>query len=137
VALADIRIAAPDARFGLPEIAYGMGGIAGTMRLTRHLPEVIAWEMALTGEPIGAEEALRVHLVNRIVPAEVLMDEALRVAGLIARHPPLGVRVEMEALRRSADMTPGDAYAFAMSLYRLQRAAIGESDVQERFLYKR
>jgi len=93
--------------------------------------------MALTGEQIGAEEALRVHLVNRIVPAEVLMDEALRVAGLIARHPPLGVRVEMEALRRSADMTPGDAYAFAMSLYRLQRAAIGESDVQERFLYKR
>ena len=137
VALADIRIAAPDARFGLPEIAYGMGGIAGTMRLTRHLPEVIAWEMALTGEPIGAEEALRVHLVNRIVPAEVLMDEARRVAGLIARHPPLAVRVEMEALRRSADLAPGDAYALAMSLYRLQRAAIGEPDTQATFLYKR
>jgi enoyl-CoA hydratase/carnithine racemase len=137
VALADIRIAAPDARFGLPEIAYGMGGIAGTMRLTRRLPEVIAWEMALTGEPIDAGEALRVHLVNRIVPAEALLDEARRVAGLIARHPPLAVRVEMEALRRSADLAPGDAYALAMSLYRLQRAAIGEPDVQDRFLYKR
>jgi enoyl-CoA hydratase/carnithine racemase len=137
VALADIRLAAPDARFGLPEIAYGMGGIAGAMRLTRHLPEVIAWEMALTGEPIDAAEALRVHLVNRVVPAEALMDEARRVAGLIARHPPLAVRVEMAALRRSADLAPGDAYAFAMSLYRLQRLAIGKPDAQDRFLYRR
>ena len=43
----------------------------------------------------------------------------------------------MKALRRSADLAPGDAYALAVSLYRLQRAAIGEPDVQERFLYKR
>ena len=135
--LADIRLAAPDARFGLPEVAYGMGGIAGAMRLTRHLPEVIAWEMALTGEPIDAAEALRVHLVNRVVPAETLLDEARRIAGLIARHPPLAIRVEMEALRRSEELAPGDAYALAMSLYRLQRATIGESDVQDRFLYKR
>lgn len=135
--LADIRIATPDARFGLPEIAYGMGGIAGTMRLSRRLPAVVAWEMALTGEPIDAAEALRVHLVNRVVPAEDLMSEAHRVAGLIARHPALAVRVEMEALRRSEELSPDEAYAFAMHLYKLQRLAIGESDVQETFLYKR
>ncbi len=135
--LTDIRVAAPDARFGLPEIAYGMGGLGGAMRLSHHLPPVIAWEMALTGEPIDADEALRVHLVNRVVLAVDLMAEANRLAGLIARHPPLGVRTEIEALRRSEDLDADDAYALGSHLYRLQRLALGESDVQDRFLYKR
>lgn len=135
--LTDIRIAADDARFGLPEIAYGMGGMGGTMQLSRYLPATAAWEMALTGEPMDAQEALRVHLVNRIVPPEALMDEARRVAELITRHPPLAVRVEMEALRRSRELSADDAYAMGMHLYRLQRLALGESDVQEVFLYKK
>jgi len=135
--LTDIRIASPDARFGLPEIAYGMGGIAGTMQLSRHLPPTAAWEMALTGEPIDAEEALRIHLVNRLVAAEDLLAEANRIAGLIARHPPLAVRTEMEALRRGERLAADDAYALGSHLYRLQRLAIGESDVQDTFLYKR
>jgi enoyl-CoA hydratase/carnithine racemase len=135
--LSDIRIATPDARFGLPEIAYGMGGIAGTMRLTRHLPPTSAWEMALTGEPIDAQEALRIHLVNRLVEPEELLPEARRIALSIARHPLLAVRTEMEALRRGDEMDADDAYAFGMTLYRQQRLAIAEPDVQETFLYKR
>jgi enoyl-CoA hydratase/carnithine racemase len=135
--LTDIRIAADDARFGLPEIAYGMGGMGGTMQLTRHLPATTAWEMALTGEPIDAQEALRVHLVNHVVAPDALMDEAHRVAGLITRHPPLAVRIEMEALRRSEGLGADDAYALGMHLYRLQRLALGESDVQEVFLYRK
>ncbi len=135
--LTDIRVAASDARFGLPEIAYGMGGIAGTMRLTQLLPATAAWELALTGEPIDSTEALRIHLVNRVVEADALMDEAHRLAGLIARHPPLAIRTEMEALRRSAGMTADDAYALGMSLYRQQRYAIGEPDAQDTFLYER
>ena len=135
--LTDIRIASPDARFGLPEVAYGMGGIAGTLQLSRHLPATTAWEMALTGEPIDADEALRVHLVNRIVAPDALEDEAHRIAGLITRHPALAVRVEMEALRRSEGLAADDAYALGMHLYRLQRLALGESDAQEVFLYKK
>jgi enoyl-CoA hydratase/carnithine racemase len=135
--LTDIRIATPDAKFGLPEIAYGMGGLAGTMQLTRRLPATTAWEMALTGEPIDAFEALRIHLVNRVVPAEELAAEVERVAGLIARHPALAIRVEMEALRRSEGLAADDAYALGMHLYRMQRLALGESDVQDSFLYKR
>jgi enoyl-CoA hydratase/carnithine racemase len=135
--LTDIRLAAPDARFGLPEIAYGMGGIAGTMRLTSELPPAVAWELALTGEPIDAAEALRVHLVNRVVAPDALMEEARRLAGLIARHPPLAVRTEVEALRRSESLSADDAYALGMSLYRQQRFAIGEPDTQDTFLYKR
>jgi enoyl-CoA hydratase/carnithine racemase len=135
--LTDIRIATPDAKFGLPEIAYGMGGLGGTMQLTRRLPATTAWEMVLTGEPIDAAEALRIHLLNRVVPPEELMPEAERIAGLIARHPALAIRVEMEALRRSENMSSGDAYALGGHLYRMQRLAIGESDVQETFLYRR
>ncbi len=135
--LSDIRVCAPDARFGLPEIAYGMGGIGGTMRLARYLPATAAFELALTGEPIGAHDALRLGLVNRIVEAGSLMEEAHRLAGLIARHPPLAVRTEMEAMRRAEDLDADDAYTLGMSLYRQQRLAIGESDVQETFLYKR
>jgi enoyl-CoA hydratase/carnithine racemase len=135
--LTDIRIATPDARFGLPEIAYGMGGLGGTMRLSRRLPATTAWEMALTGEPIDAAEALRIHLLNRVVPGEDLMPEAERIAGLIARHPALAIRVEMEALRRSEDLDADDAYALGMHLYRMQRLAIGEPDTQDTFLYKR
>jgi enoyl-CoA hydratase/carnithine racemase len=135
--LTDIRIATPDARFGLPEIAYGMGGLAGAMQLSRRLPATTAWEMALTGEPIDAQEALRVHLLNRIVAPDDLLPEAHRIAGLIARHPALAIRIEMESLRRSEELAAGDAYAFGMHLYRLQRLALGESDVQETFLYQR
>jgi enoyl-CoA hydratase/carnithine racemase len=134
--LTDIRIATPDARFGLPEIAYGMGGLAGAMQLTRRLPVTTAWEMALTGEPIDAAEALRVHLVSRIVEPDLLMTEAHRIADLIARHPALAIRTEMESLRRSEGLSADDAYALGMHLYRLQRLALGESDVQETFLYK-
>jgi len=137
VLLTDIRIATPDAKFGLPEIAYGMGGLGGTMQLTRRLPATTAWEMALTGEPIDAAEALRIHLVNRVVAPEDLMPEAERIAVLIARHPLLAIRVEMEALRRSENLSPDDAYALGTHLYRLQRLALGESDVQDTFLYKR
>jgi enoyl-CoA hydratase/carnithine racemase len=114
-----------------------MGGLGGTMQLTRRLPATTAWEMVLTGEPIDAAEALRIHLLNRVVPADELLAEAQRIAGLIARHPALAIRVEMEALRRSEDMAADDAYALGTYLYRMQRLAIGESDVQETFLYKR
>ncbi len=136
LALTDIRLCTPDARFGLPEIAYGMGGMGGTFRLNRQLPEVVAYEMALTGEPIDAEEALRVHLVNRVVAPDDLLAEAHRVATNIARHPALAVRVELEALRRAEAMAPDDAYAFGMAAYRLQRLAIGAPDVQDTFLYQ-
>jgi enoyl-CoA hydratase/carnithine racemase len=135
--LTDIRICTPDARFGLPEIAYGMGGMGGTMQLARHLPASAAYELALTGEPVGADDALRLGLVSRIVEPDALVDEARRVAGLIARHPSLAVRTEMEAMRRAEDLGADDAYALGMTLYRQQRLAIGESDVQETFLYKR
>ncbi len=74
----DLRIAAASASFGQPEIKLGIiPGFGGTQRLPRLVGEAKALEMNLTGEPISAEEALRLGLVNRVVPDDELLDAAL------------------------------------------------------------
>ncbi len=138
LSLTDIRIATPSARFGFPEIAYGMGGAGGSSRLGLQLPHTTAMWMLLTGEPLDAEEARACHLVNRVVPQAALMDEAHRVARLIARHPPAAVRVEMEAYERGRELPKADALAFTKHLYRLQRMGLKEDGaLPGTFLYGR
>lgn len=97
----DIRIAAKRATFGLPEVRWGiMPGAGGTQRLPRAVPLGWALEMLYTGDPIDAETALRIGLVNRVVSAEKLMDEARDLAGRIAKRGPLAVQaVRAAALR--------------------------------------
>lgn len=119
----DIRIATPNARLGLPEIAYGMGGASGTTQLARHIPHAVAMWMLLTGEPLTAQQALEHSLVNEVVEPEQLMARAMEVAEKIASHPPLAVRVEMEVFKRSLDLPQAESRAFSSHLYRLQRAA--------------
>jgi enoyl-CoA hydratase/carnithine racemase len=137
--LTDIRIAASTARFGFPEIAYGMGGAGGSTRLLRMMPHSAAMWMLLTGEPISAEEAERAFLVNRVVPPGRLMDEARAVAARICRHPPAAVRVEMEAAYRAQDLGRAEALAFTKHLYRLQRLGLagGGDALEGGFLYRR
>lgn len=139
MALTEIRIAASTARFGLPEVAYGMGGAGGTSRLLRQIPPTAAWWMLLTGDPVDAEEARRCFLVNRVVAPERLMEEARGVAARIARHPPEAIRVEMEVSGRAQDMTREQAIAFTKHLYRLQRfgLASGREELEGSFLYRR
>lgn len=137
--LTDLRIAASTARFGFPEIAYGMGGAGGSTRLLRMMPHTAAMWMLLTGDPVTAEEAERAFLVNRVVPPERLMDEARAVAAKICRHPPAAVRVEMEASYRAQDLGRAEAIAFTKHLYRLQRLglAAGGDALDGGFLYRR
>lgn len=123
--LCDLRIAADRAVFGFPEIAYGMGGAGGLTRLARVIPQVDAMWLLLTGEKIDAAEALRIHMVNRVVPAAALRASAMAAARAVAAHPPVAVRVEMEAARRCADLNRDDALHYAENLYRLQR--LGDS----------
>ena len=117
----DVRIAGESARLGFPEIAYGMGGAGGTTRLGRQIPHTAAMWMLLTGDLVDAQEALRTNLVNRVVPDDQLMAVAIETAEKIARHPPLAVRIEMEAYYRGIDMARQDAVINAGHLYRLQR----------------
>ena len=120
--LTDLRIAVPKARFGMPEIAYGMPGAGGVTRLGRQIPQTAALWMALTGEAIDAEEARRCFLVNEIVEPERLMARAREIAGRIAALPPRAVRVEMETFYRALDLDREAAMAFAGHMYQLVRA---------------
>lgn len=119
----DIRIATPNALLGLPEIKYGMGGAGGSTQLWRHLPPAVAMSMALTGESMSAEDALHYGLINEIVEPSQLIARAMQIATTIASHPPVAVRVEMEAFYRSMDLSRRDNSAFMSHLYRLQRTA--------------
>lgn len=98
--LCDIRIAADDARMGLPEVAHGViPDSGGTARLHQMAGHGVAADLALTGRLIGAEEALRHGIVSRVVPAESLDDEARALAAEIARRPPLAVRMATQTVR--------------------------------------
>ncbi|HET9136539.1 MAG TPA: enoyl-CoA hydratase-related protein [Candidatus Kapabacteria bacterium] len=102
----DIVIASETARIGQPEINIGvMPGAGGTQRLTRAVGKVRAMEMVLTGKFITGEEAAAAGLVNRVVPVEFYLEEAVRLAKEIASKPPIAVRLAKEAVLKSFDTT--------------------------------
>ena len=102
----DLIIAADHAAFSLPEMQRGFLADAGAMqRLPRRLPYHIAVEMFLTGRSMGAEEAARWGLVNKVVPAAALMDEAHALAARIAEGAPLAIQACLEVLQ-AIEMTP-------------------------------
>lgn len=120
--LTDIRIGTPRSFLSLPEIAYGMAGAGGSTQLARHVPPTVAMWMLLTGERLPAEDALKYALYNEIVEPEALMARAREIAELIARHPPLSVRVEMEVTKKAMELPRAEAVNLSGHLYRLQRA---------------
>src|SRR6266540_6010242 len=88
----DIIVASETARFGQPEINVGlMPGAGGTQRLARTIGKAKAMELVLTGAPIDAETAERLGLVNTVVPADRVIEEAKALAVKIAAKPPLSV----------------------------------------------
>lgn len=102
--ICDIIIAAETAVFGQPEINLGiMPGAGGTQRLPRAVGKVRAMEMILTGRLIDARQADAWGLVNRVVPAEALLDETRALAREIAARPPVAVRIAKEAILKSLD----------------------------------
>jgi enoyl-CoA hydratase/carnithine racemase len=104
--LCDIRICTPRARFGLPEIIRGFfPGGGGPQRLMRAIPQSMAMEMILTGDPIDAPTALQSGLVSRVVPEDELLSTACQIASRIAGHAPLAVRAVKEVARAALDET--------------------------------
>jgi len=102
----DLIVASETATFGQPEIKVGiMPGAGGTQRLTKAIGPYRAMEMVLTGDPIGAREALSFGLVNRVVPVERYLEEARELGRKIAGGPAISVRLAREALRRGVETT--------------------------------
>ena len=101
----DIRIASEDAQFALPEVGLGIIPAAGgSQTLPRATGRSAALEMFMTGRWVGAEEALRLRLVNTVVPKDDLLPTAGRLAGKIKAHHPLAVSYAKQAITRGLDL---------------------------------
>src|SRR5918996_969430 len=99
-----VRLAADTAKLGQPEIALGLiPGYAGTQRLSRLVGKGQAMEMILTGTPIAAEEAQRIGLVNRVVPAAELMAQARALAAQLAKSAPIAMRYIINAVNKGVE----------------------------------
>jgi enoyl-CoA hydratase len=112
IALAcDLVVAARGARLGIPETKRGLVAAAGALiRLPKRVPYHVAMHMALTGEPISAERAHELGLVNELCEPGTVLDAALRLAGLIAANAPLAVRASKQVVRSALDWDEAQAW---------------------------
>jgi enoyl-CoA hydratase len=133
-----LRIAADSARLGQPEINLGtIPGYAGTQRLARLIPRGVAMELVLTGRILTASEALDLGLVNKVVPADELDAEALKLANLLLGKPPFALRACIEAVLHGTETDFADGCRLEASLF---AQACGTKDMKEgmrAFLEKR
>lgn len=134
----DMVIAAETARFGQPEINLGvMPGAGGTQRLTKALGKVKAMELLLTGDTLSAEEALRYGLINRVVPREVYLDEALKLARRIAAQAPLAVRLIKKSVLKAIDLPLEEGLHFERNHFYLLFSSQDQKEGMKAFAEKR
>ena len=106
----DMIVASETAKFGQPEITIGViPGAGGTQRLTRAVGKAIAMEMILNNRALSAAEALQFGLINRIVPAEAYLDEALKLAEEVASRAPAAIRSAKKMINQAYERFLGDA----------------------------
>ncbi len=134
----DMIVASETAQFGQPEINLGViPGAGGTQRLTRAVGKVIAMEMVLNNRTLNAEEALDFGLVNRVVPVESYLDEALALAGEIAARAPLAIRLGKEAVNNAFESTLSDGLADERRAFYFLFASEDQKEGMQAFLEKR
>ena len=134
----DLIIAGESARFGQPEINIGViPGAGGTQRLTRAIGKSRAMEMILTGEPMDAREAERRGLVARVVPDELLVEDALALAASIAEKSPIALRLAKEAVNAAYEMGLTEALTHERRLFYLLFASEDQKEGMAAFLEKR
>jgi enoyl-CoA hydratase/carnithine racemase len=136
--ICDMIVASETAEFGQPEITLGIiPGAGGTQRLARVMGKQRAMELVLTGRRIDAAEAHRLGIVNVVVPKKQWREPALELAGVVARRPPLAVKLAKQAVL-AAEETPLDAgLRHERRLYELSMATEDRVEGMKAFLEKR
>jgi len=125
----DLIIAAEHALFGLPEVQRGLfAGAGGLLRLPRRVPRAVAAQMAFSGDPITAQRAYEVGLVNDVVPGGALMEVALTLAMRIAAHAPLAVRTTKAVLRETMDVSEAEGWRLSKAAF--ERIAASEDALE-------
>jgi enoyl-CoA hydratase/carnithine racemase len=133
-----LRIAADTAKLGQPEIALGLlPGYAGTQRLPRLVGKGKAMEMILTGAPVAADEAQRIGLVNRVVPASELLAAARTLAAQLAKNAPIAMRYIMNAVNTGVEIPFAEACRYEATLFGLIASTDDMREGTAAFLEKR
>lgn len=134
----DFRIAGENARFGQPEVNLGViPGFGGTQRLPRLVGRGQALELIFTGDMIDAQQALRIGLVNRVVPLEQLLPECLAVTEKISRKSPVAIRLCKEAVASGLEMDLARACRYESDLFGVCFASDDQKEGMQAFLDKR
>jgi len=136
--ICDMIIASETAQFGQPEINIGvMPGAGGTQRLTRIVGKNKAMELVLTGTFISAQQAQAYGLVNKIVPVEFYLSEAIKMATLIAEKSPIAVQLAKESVLRAYEMPLQEALYFERKNFYLLFASEDQKEGMAAFVEKR
>jgi enoyl-CoA hydratase len=134
----DMIVASETARFGQPEINLGViPGAGGTQRLTKAVGKAIAMEMVLNNRTLTAEEALHFGLVNRVVPVERYLDEALDLAAEIASRAPLAVRLGKQAVNHAFESFLAEGLADERRSFYFLFASSDQKEGMRAFVEKR
>lgn len=134
----DIIVASETAQFGQPEINIGViPGAGGTQRLTRAIGKYKAMEMILTGRPITAYEALEYGLVNKVVPVELLLEEAKAMAKEIAKKSPVAIKLAKEAILKTFDAPISEGLEFERKNFYMLFSSEDQKEGMKAFLEKR
>lgn len=133
-----LAIAAEHATFAKPEIRLGFPPpFGGTQRLPRHIGRKRANEMILTGEAISAQEALRIGLINQVVPADDLLPACLRMADLIAANSAVAVTASLRAVTRGLNVSIDEGLAIEAAQFMIAAASHDAREGTAAFVEKR
>lgn len=134
----DIIVASETAQFGQPEIKIGvMPGAGGTQRLTKAIGKVKAMELVLTGKFIKAAEALELKLINKIVPIELYLEAAIKMATDIASMSPIAVQMAKESVKRSFETHLEEGLHFERKNFYMLFSSEDQKEGMNAFIEKR
>ena len=124
----DLAVAADHAKFGLPEVKRSLFAAGGGVFISKRIPLAVALELTLTGDPVDAPRAAALGLINKVVPADQVVDEAIALGQRIAANGPLGVQATKRLVKLAAEKPADEVWAVQNEL---QPKVFGSEDAKE------